>query len=107
MPRGPLCKTYRRELAKTSQGLGLVELNKVERRDVRYSTGTGGSTHPAFATAAIDISAVDLYDEVGDITWEVAGDISVWCGGVPQLLTKLADRMGRLADEPNCGRDYK
>lgn len=108
LPRGPLCKTHRRELAKTIHGLrlGMYELKAVERRVVRLASH-GGGAHPAFAPAAIDISAADLYDETSAIIGEVAGDIGVWGGGSPQLLTRLADRMGRLADAPNSGRDYR
>ena len=108
LPRGPLCKAHRRELAKTIHGLrlGMYELKAVERREVRLASH-GGGAHSAFAPEAIDISAADLYDETSAIIGEVAGDIGVWGGGVPQLLTRLADRMGRLADAPNSGRDYK
>ena len=109
LPRGPLCKTHRRELAKTIHGLrlGMYELKAVERREVRLASHGGGPVHPAFAPAAINISAADLYNETSAIIGEVAGDIGVWGGGVPQLLTKLADKMGLLADAPNSGRDYR
>lgn len=108
LPRGTLCKTHRQELAKTIHGLrlGMYELKAVERREVRLASH-GGGAHPAFAPEAIDISAADLYDETSAIIGEVAGDIGVWGGGGPQLLTRLADRMGRLTDAPNSGRDYK
>ncbi len=109
LPRGPLCKTHRRELAGALHGLrlGMYELKAVERREVRLASHGGGPAHPAFAPAAIDISAADLYNETSAIIGEVAGDIGIWGGGVPQLLTKLADKMGLLADAPNSGRDYR
>lgn len=66
-----------------------------------------GASHPAFAPTPIDISAADLYDQVEDTIQDVAGDIGLWGGKAPQLLAKLAARMGRLADAPNSGRDYK
>lgn len=109
LPRGPLCKTHRRELAKTIHGLrlGLVELKRVERREVHYSAGTGGGAHPAFAPAAIDISAADLYNQVEDTLQDVAGDIGLWAGKAPKLIERLQASMGRLADAPNSGRDYR
>lgn len=109
LPRGPVCKAHRRELAGALHGLrlGMYELKAVERREVRLTSRGGGPVHPAFAPAAIDISAADLYNETSAIIGEVAGDIGVWGGGVPQLLTKLADKMGLLADAPNSGRDYR
>ena len=109
LPRGPLCKDHRRELAKTIHGLrfGLVELKRVERREVHYSAGTGGGAHPAFAPAAIDISAAVLYDQVEDTLQDVAGDIGVWGGKAPVLIARLQASMGRLADAPNSGRDFK
>lgn len=109
LPRGPLCRAHRRELAKTLHGLrlGLVELKWVERREVRYSTGTGGGAHPAFAPAAIDISAADLYNQVEDTLQDVAGDIGLWAGKAPALIARLQASMGRLADAPNSGRDFK
>ena len=109
LPRGPLCKAHRRELAKTIHGLrfGLVELKRVERREVHYSAGTGGGAHPAFAPAAIDISAADFYNQVEDTLQDVAGDIGLWAGKAPKLIERLQANMGRLADAPNSGRDYK
>ena len=109
LPRGPLCKAHRRELAKTLHGLrfGLVELKRVERREVHYSAGTGGGAHPAFAPAAIDISAADLYNQVEDTLQDVAGDIGQWAGKAPEIIARLQANMGRLADAPNSGRDYK
>lgn len=108
LPRGPLCKTHRQELAKTIHGLriGLIELKRVERREVRYSTGNGG-VHPAFAPAAIDISAADLYNQVEDTLQDVAGDIGLWAGKAPAVIVRLQANMGRLADAPNSGRDYR
>ena len=109
LPRGPLCKTHRHELAKTIHGLrlGMHELKQVEMREIRYASHSGGAAHPAFAPTPIDISAADLYDQVEDTIQDVAGDIGLWGGKAPQLLAKLAARMGRLADAPNSGRDYK
>lgn len=109
LPRGPLCKTHRQELAKTIHGLriGLIELKRVERREVRYSTGNGGGAHPAFAPAAIDISAADLYNQVEDTLQDVAGDIGQWAGKAPAVIVRLQANMGRLVDAPNSGRDYK
>lgn len=109
LPRGPLCKAHRRELAKTIHGLrfGLAELKWVERREVRYPAGNRGGAHPAFAPAAIDISAADLYDQVEDTLQDVAGDIGVWGGKAPVLIARLQASMGRLADAPNSGRDYR
>ena len=109
LPRGPLCKTHRQELAKTIHGLkvGMHELKQVERREIRYTAHGGGAAHPAFAPTPIDISAADLYDQVEDTIQDVAGDIGLWGGKAPQLLAKLASRMGRLADAPNSGRDYR
>ena len=109
LPRGPLCKTHRQELAKTIHGLriGLIELKRVERREVRYSTGNWGGAHPAFAPAAIDISAATLYDQVEDTLQDVAGDIGQWAGKAPAVIVRLQANMGRLADAPNSGRDYK
>ena len=83
------------------------DLKQVERREIRYTAHGGGSAHPAFAPAPIDISAAVLYDQVEDTIQDVAGDIGLWGGKAPQLLAKLAARMGRLADAPNSGRDYK
>ena len=109
LPRGPLCKTHRQELAKTIHGLklGMHELKRMERREIRYTAHGGGASHPAFAPTPIDISAADLYDQVEDTIQDVAGDIGLWGGKAPQLLAKLASRMGRLADAPNSARDYK
>lgn len=109
LPRGPLCKAHRRELAKTIHGLrlGLVELKWLERREVHYSAGNGGGAHPAFAPAAIDISAATLYDQVEDMLQDVAGDIGLWAGKAPKLIERLQANMGRLADAPNSGRDFK
>ena len=109
LPRGPLCKTHRQELAKTIHDLklGMRDLKRVERREIRYTSHGGGASHPAFAPVPIDISAADLYDQVEDTIQDVAGDIGLWGGKAPQLLAKLASRMGRLADAPNSGRDYK
>ena len=109
LPRGPLCKTHRQELAKTIHDLrlGMHELKQVERREIRYSTHGGGASHPAFAPTPIDISAADLYDQAEDTIQDVAGDIGLWGGKAPQLLAKLTARMGRLAYAPNSGRDYK
>ena len=102
---------HRQELAKTIHGLrlGMHELKKVERREIRYASHGGGAAHPAFAPTPIDISAADLYDQVEDTIHLViqVGDIGLWGGKAPQLLAKLASRMGRLADAPNSGRDYK
>ena len=109
LPRGPLCRTHRQELAKTLHGLGLGmhELKRMERGEVRFASHGGGAARPVFAPAPIDISAADLYDQVEDTIQDVAGDIGLWGGKAPQLLAKLAARMGRLADAPNSGRDYK
>lgn len=109
LPRGPLCKAHRRELAGTIHGLrlGMYELKAVERREVRLTSHGGGPVHPAFAPAAIDISAADLYDETSAIIGEVAGDIGVWGGKAPVLIARLQASMGRLADAPNSGRDYR
>ena len=109
MPRGPLCKTHRQELAKTIHELrlGMRDLKRVERREIRYSSHGGGTSHPAFAPVPIDISAAALYDQVEDTIQDVAGDIGLWGGKAPQLLAKLDARMGRLADAPNSARDYK
>ncbi|MBI0145385.1 MULTISPECIES: hypothetical protein [Bifidobacterium] len=35
------------------------------------------------------------------------GDIGLWGRRAPQLLAKLTVRVGRLADAPNHGRDYR
>ncbi len=104
-----MCKAHRQELAKTLHGLrlGMHELKRMERREIRYASHGGGSARPAFAPAPIDVSAADLYDQVGDTIQDVAGDIGLWGGEAPRLLDKLAARMGRLADAPNSGRDYK
>lgn len=83
------------------------DLKHVERREIHYASHSGGAAHPAFAPTPIDISAADLYDQVEDTIQDVAGDIGLWGGKAPQLLAKLAARMGRLADAPNSGRDYK
>ena len=79
LPRGPLCKTHRQELAKTIHGLrlGMRDLKQVERREIRYSSHGGGASHPAFAPTPIDISAADLYDQVEDTIQDVAGDIGL------------------------------
>lgn len=108
LPRGPLCKAHRRELAGTIHGLkfGMYELKAVERREVRLASH-GGGAHPAFAPAAIDISAATLYDQVEDTLQDVAGDIGVWGGKAPVLIARLQASMGRLADAPNSGRDYR
>lgn len=108
LPRGPLCKAHRRELAGTIHGLRLVmyELKAVERREVRLASH-GGGAHPAFAPAAIDISAADLYNQVEDTLQDVAGDIGLWAGKAPALIARLQANMGRLADAPNSGRDFK
>ena len=109
MPRGPLCKTHRQELAKTLHELkgGMHDLKRMERREIRYTVHGRGAARPAFASAPIDISAAVLYDQVEDAIQDVAGDIGLWGGKAPQLLDKLAARMGRLADAPNSARDYK
>ena len=109
MPRGPLCKNHRQELAKTIHKLrfDMHVLKQVERREIRYSSHVGGAARTAFAPTPIDISAADLYDQVEDTIQDVAGDIGLWGGKAPQLLDKLAARMGRLADAPNSGRDYR
>lgn len=109
MPRGPLCKAHRQELAKTLHELkgGMHDLKRMERREIRYTAHGRGAAHPAFASAPIDISAAALYDQVEDTIQDVAGDIGLWGGKAPQLLDKLAARMGRLAEAPNSGRDYK
>ena len=62
LPRGPLCKTHRQELAKTIHELrlGMHELKQLERREIRYASHGGGTSHPAFAPTPIDISAADL-----------------------------------------------
>ena len=109
MPRGPLCKTHRQELAKTLHELrvGIHDLKRMEWREIRYTAHGRGAARPAFASAPIDISAAVLYDQVEDTIQDVAGDIGLWGGKAPQLLDKLAARMGKLADAPNSGRDYK
>lgn len=109
LPRGPLCKAHRQELARTIHQLrlGMGELKRMERREVRHSTHGGGAASPAFPQAPMDLDAADLYDYAEDIIQDVAGDIGLWAGKAPQLLTRLASRMGRLADAPNSGRDYR
>lgn len=109
LPRGPLCKAHRQELARTIHQLrlGMNELKRMERREVRHSTHGGGAASPAFPQAPMDLTAADLYDYAEDIIQDTAGDIGLWAGKAPQLLTRLASRMGRLADAPNSGRDYR
>lgn len=109
LPRGPLCKTHRQELAKIIHALrlGMVELKAVERREVRLAGHGEGGARPAFAPTPLDISAADLYDDTEDVIQDVAGDIGLWAGKAPQLLTRMAARTGRLADAPNSGRDYR
>ena len=109
LPRGPLCKAHRQELARTIHQLrlGMGELKRMERREVRHRTHGGGAASPAFPQAPMDLTAADLYDYAEGIIQDVAGDIGLWAGKAPQLLTRLAARMGRLADAPNSGRDYR
>lgn len=109
LPRGPLCKAHRQELARTIHQLrlGMNELKRMERREIRHSTHGGGAASPAFPQAPMDMTAADLYDYAEDIIQDTAGDIGLWAGKAPQLLTRLASRMGRLADAPNSGRDYR
>lgn len=109
LPRGPLCRTHRQELANTlyELRLGMDELKRMERREVRHRGHGGGAASPAFPQAPMDMTAADLYDYAEDIIQDTAGDIGLWAGKAPQLLTRLASRMGRLADAPNSGRDYR
>lgn len=109
LPRGPLCKAHRQELARTIHQLrlGMNELKRMERREIRHRTHGGGAASPAFPQAPMDLDAASLYDYAEDIIQDVAGDIGLWAGKAPQLLTRLASRMGRLADAPNSGRDYR
>lgn len=109
LPRGPLCKTHRQELAKIIHALrlGMIELKAVERREVKLTGHGGGGARPAFAPTPMDISAADLYDDTEDVIQDVAGDIGLWAGKAPQLLARMAAGTGRLADAPNSGRDYR
>ena len=109
LPRGPLCRTHRQELARTIHELrlGLDELKRMERREVRHSTHGGGAASPAFPQAPMDMTAADLYDYAEDIIQDAAADIGLWGGKAPQVLDRLTDRFDRLADAPNSGRDYR
>lgn len=109
LPRGPLCRTHRQELARTIHELrlGLDELKRMERREIRHSTHGGGAVSPAFPQAPMDMTAADLYDYAEDSIQDVAGDIGLWGGKAPQVLNRLTDRFDRLADAPNSGRDYR
>lgn len=109
LPRGPLCRTHRQELAKTIHELrlGLDELKRMERREIRHSTHGGGAASPAFPQAPMDMTAADLYDYAEDIIQDTAADIGLWGGKAPQVLNRLTDKFDRLADAPNSGRDYR
>lgn len=109
LPRGPLCKTHRQELANTIHELriGLDELKRMERLEVRHRGHGGGAARPAFPQTPMDLDSASLYDYAEDIIQDVAADIGLWACKAPQLLTRLSARMGRLADAPNSGRDYR
>lgn len=109
LPRGPLCRAHRQELARTIQELrlGMYELKRMERREVRHRGHGGGAASPAFPQAPMDMTAADLYDYAEDIIQDTAADIGVWGGKAPQVLDRLTDRFDRLADAPNSGRDYR
>ena len=109
LPRGPLCRTHRQELANTIHELrlGMYELKRMERREARHRGHGGGAASPAFPQAPMDMTAADLYDYAEDIIQDVAGDIGLWGGKAPQVLNRLTDRFDRLADAPNSGRDYR
>ena len=49
----------------------------------------------------------DLYSQVEDTLQGAPGDIGLWGRKAPHLLAKLIVRVGRLADAPNGGRDYR
>lgn len=109
LPRGPLCRTHRQELARTIHELriGMYELKRMERREVRHRGHGGGAASPAFPQAPMDLTAADLYDYAEDIIQDAAADIGLWGGKAPQVLDRLTDRFDRLADAPNSGRDYR
>lgn len=109
LPRGPLCKAHRQELAKTIHELrlGMYELKRMERREVHHKPHGERTVRSVFSPTLIDMTAASLYDYAEEIIQDVAGDIGLWAGEALQLLTKLAGRMGRLANAPNSGRDYR
>lgn len=84
----------------------LPQVERISRREERIGGRQQGHSNPAFASAPVDLPALDLLTEASEVLEDVAGHCNLWAGSWRSIVKKMIARRTQVTQSKQLVADW-